>query len=68
MFDFFYEPGSALFTNPADFGKGLSKGASSLLKGVAGGSMNTVGKMTGAVRAQLQSGTRAMAAPRDPPY
>jgi vacuolar protein sorting-associated protein 13A/C len=55
VLDFFYEPGSALFNNPADFGKGMAKGAQSLFKGTVGGSMNTVGKMTGAVGKGLTS-------------
>jgi hypothetical protein len=34
-FGFFYEPGSALFNDPADFGEGMAKGAQSLFKGTA---------------------------------
>jgi vacuolar protein sorting-associated protein 13A/C len=45
--DFFYEPGSALFTNPSEFGSALGKGTMALVGGTIGGTMNTVSKMTG---------------------
>ena len=45
--DFFYEPGSALFNNPSDFGSALGKGTMALVGGTIGGSMNTVSRMTG---------------------
>eukprot|EP01114_Cavostelium_apophysatum_P004048 TRINITY_DN1418_c0_g1_i1.p1 TRINITY_DN1418_c0_g1~~TRINITY_DN1418_c0_g1_i1.p1 ORF type:complete len:3212 (-),score=1062.70 TRINITY_DN1418_c0_g1_i1:26-9661(-) len=45
--DFFVEPAQGLIKSPQDFGKGLAKGTSSLVKNTIYGTFNTVSKLTG---------------------
>jgi len=47
--DFFVEPAQGLIKSPADFGKGLAKGTSSLVKNSVYGTFNTLSKITGTI-------------------
>ncbi|EFA79339.1 vacuolar protein sorting-associated protein 13 family protein [Heterostelium album PN500] len=47
--DFFVEPAQGLVKSPADFGKGLAKGTSSLVKNSVYGTFNTISKITGTI-------------------
>ncbi|GAM28695.1 hypothetical protein SAMD00019534_118710, partial [Acytostelium subglobosum LB1] len=47
--DFFVEPAQGLVKSPADFGKGLAKGTSSLIKNSVFGTFNTISKITGTI-------------------
>ncbi|EGG20963.1 vacuolar protein sorting-associated protein 13 family protein [Cavenderia fasciculata] len=47
--DFFVEPANGIIKSPADFGKGLAKGTSSLVKNSVYGTFNTISKITGTI-------------------
>jgi len=47
--DFFFEPAQGLVKSPKDFGKGLAKGTSSLVRNTFYGTFNTVAKITGTI-------------------
>jgi len=47
--DFFYEPAQGLVKSPEDFGLGLAKGTSSLIKNTVYGTFNTLTKITGSL-------------------
>ncbi len=47
--DFFYEPAKGLVSSPQDFGRGLAKGTSSLLKHTLSGVFGSLSKVTGKV-------------------
>jgi hypothetical protein len=49
VYDFFYEPANALVRSPLDFGVGLMKGTSSLVKHTVYGLFDTASKITGSV-------------------
>ena len=49
VLDFFYEPAQGLVKSPKDFGMGLAKGTSSLVRNTIYGTFNTVAKITGAM-------------------
>jgi hypothetical protein len=49
VYDFFYEPANALVRSPRDFGAGLVKGTSSLVKHAVYGLFDTASKITGSV-------------------
>eukprot|EP01133_Synstelium_polycarpum_P011523 gene11523-13446_t len=51
--DFFIEPAQGLVKSPADFGKGLAKGTSSLVKNSVYGTFNTISKITGTIGSGL---------------
>jgi hypothetical protein len=46
VYDFFYEPAQGLVSSPKDFGEGIAKGTSSLLKKSVFGVFNTATKIT----------------------
>eukprot|EP01132_Coremiostelium_polycephalum_P006743 gene6743-8360_t len=47
--DFFVEPAQGLVKSPQDFGKGLAKGTSSLVKNSVYGTFNTISKITNTI-------------------
>jgi len=47
--DFFYEPASAIVKGPKDFGRGLAKGTTSLIKKTTYALFDTASKLTGTV-------------------
>jgi len=47
--DFFYEPAQAIVTSPAEFGKGVAKGTTSLVKNSVVGIFNSTSKFAGSV-------------------
>lgn len=47
VMEFFNEPRKGFMNGPSDFGIGIAKGVKSLLSNVVGGSLDTVGKITG---------------------
>ena len=53
MKDFFYEPAQGLVRSPEEFGKGLGKGALSLVNNTAIGTFDSLTKITGAIGSGL---------------